>query len=183
MIEQAKRVWHGTMGVDWQDRIDFARMRRERLAKMQATMKKYGVSALIATSTAGKRYCTGIRSPEHVGPGDSFVIVFADDPDFVVYEVPAIYYHEKGKLSWVKPENYRIGPSFWSLSTGPSYREDEGKRVAKEIYDELKKRGLVKDITEAVVKNFKVEPESVTVDIVEYNRENLAKAGQLFMDR
>jgi len=45
------------------------------------------------------------------------------------------------------------------------------------------KRGLVKDITEAVVKNFKVEPESVTVDIVEYNRENLAKAGKLFVDR
>ncbi len=45
------------------------------------------------------------------------------------------------------------------------------------------KRGLVKDITEAVVKNFRVEPESVTVDLVEYSRENLAKAGKLFIDR
>ena len=55
------------------------------------------------------------------------------------------------------------------------------KAVEERTIDQ--KRGLVKDITEAVVKNFKVEPESVTVDIVEYNRENLAKAGQLFMDR
>jgi len=45
------------------------------------------------------------------------------------------------------------------------------------------KRGLVRDITEAVVKNFKVEPEAVTVDIVEHSKENLAKAGKLFMDR
>ena len=45
------------------------------------------------------------------------------------------------------------------------------------------KRGLVKDITEAVVKNFRVEPESVTVDLVEYSKENLAKAGKLFIDR
>ena len=45
------------------------------------------------------------------------------------------------------------------------------------------KRGLVKDITEAVVKNFKVTPDSVTVDIIEYTKDNLAKAGTLFVDR
>ena len=45
------------------------------------------------------------------------------------------------------------------------------------------KRGLVKDITEAVVKNFKVVPESVIIDIVEFSRDNLAKAGKLFADR
>lgn len=45
------------------------------------------------------------------------------------------------------------------------------------------KRGLAKDITEAVVKHFKVKPEVVMIDIVEYSRENLAEAGQLFVDR
>ena len=45
------------------------------------------------------------------------------------------------------------------------------------------KRGLVEDITEAVVKNFKVAPDSVTVDIIEYTKDNLAKAGTLFVDR
>ena len=45
------------------------------------------------------------------------------------------------------------------------------------------KRALVKDITEAVVKNFSVAPEAITVDIVEYSKENFAKAGQLFIDR
>ena len=45
------------------------------------------------------------------------------------------------------------------------------------------KRGLVKDITEAVVKNFKVDPDAVTVDIIEYTKENFAKAGRLFIDR
>jgi len=44
------------------------------------------------------------------------------------------------------------------------------------------KRGLVKDITKAVVKNFKVDPEDVYVDIIEYSPENLAKAGKLFLD-
>jgi len=44
------------------------------------------------------------------------------------------------------------------------------------------KRALVKDITEAMVKHFKVEPESVTIDIIEYSRENLANGGKLFVD-
>ena len=45
------------------------------------------------------------------------------------------------------------------------------------------KRALVTDITEAVVKNFSVAPDAVTIDIVEYSKENFAKAGQLFIDR
>ena len=45
------------------------------------------------------------------------------------------------------------------------------------------KRALVKDITEVVVKNFSVAPEAIIVDIVEYTKDNFAKAGQLFIDR
>lgn len=45
------------------------------------------------------------------------------------------------------------------------------------------KRALVKDITEAVVKNSQSGPEAVIVDLIEYSKENLAKAGQLFIDR
>ncbi len=45
------------------------------------------------------------------------------------------------------------------------------------------KRGLVKDITQAVVKNFGVKPEAVTIDIIEYSRENFAEAGKLISDR
>lgn len=45
------------------------------------------------------------------------------------------------------------------------------------------KRGLVKDITEAVVKNFGAPAEAVTIDIIEYSRDNMANAGQLFSDR
>ncbi len=44
------------------------------------------------------------------------------------------------------------------------------------------KRGLVKDITEAVIKNFNVESETVTVAIHEMSKENYAKAGKLFID-
>ncbi len=45
------------------------------------------------------------------------------------------------------------------------------------------KRALVKDITEATVKHFKIEPEAVHIHIIELSRDNVAKAGRLFIDR
>ncbi len=45
------------------------------------------------------------------------------------------------------------------------------------------KRGLVKDITEAVVKNFKTTPEKVSIAIREIKKENFAVGGILFSDK
>ena len=45
------------------------------------------------------------------------------------------------------------------------------------------KRALIKDITDAVVKNFGVTPDAVLVEIVETSRDNKAKGGVLFSER
>ena len=45
------------------------------------------------------------------------------------------------------------------------------------------KRSLVKDITDAVVRNFNVKPEAVMVQIMESPKDSKAKGGFLFSDR
>ena len=45
------------------------------------------------------------------------------------------------------------------------------------------KRGLVQDITAAVIKNFNVAPGTVMVQIIESARHNKAKGGVLFSER
>ena len=45
------------------------------------------------------------------------------------------------------------------------------------------KRGLMKDITDAVVRNFGAQPESVTVQIVESPKTDKAKGGVPFSER
>jgi len=45
------------------------------------------------------------------------------------------------------------------------------------------KRGLVQDITAAVIKNFNVAPGTVMVQIIESPRHNKAKGGVLFSER
>ena len=52
---------------------------------------------------------------------------------------------------------------------------DEGRTVEQ-------KRGLVKDITDAVCRNYNVEPQSVTILLHEQKKENRAKAGKLVID-
>ncbi len=44
------------------------------------------------------------------------------------------------------------------------------------------KRALIKDFTDAVVKNYKVAADSVTITIVESTKEDKAKGGVLFSD-
>jgi 4-oxalocrotonate tautomerase len=46
-----------------------------------------------------------------------------------------------------------------------------------------KKRSLMKDITDAVVKNFGVNPEAVVVQIVESPKADKMKGGLLFTER
>jgi 4-oxalocrotonate tautomerase len=45
------------------------------------------------------------------------------------------------------------------------------------------KRGLVRDLTDAMVKNFQVPADSVTIQIVEAPKQNKAKGGVLFSER
>lgn len=52
---------------------------------------------------------------------------------------------------------------------------DEGRTIEQ-------KRGLVKDITAAVCKNFDVPPDMVSIHIHEGKKENRAKAGKLASD-
>ncbi|MEA3022849.1 MAG: 4-oxalocrotonate tautomerase [Alphaproteobacteria bacterium] len=44
------------------------------------------------------------------------------------------------------------------------------------------KRGLMKDITDAVVKNYKVEPSAVVVTMVESEKQDKMKGGVLFSE-
>ena len=45
------------------------------------------------------------------------------------------------------------------------------------------KRGLARDIAEAVIKHFEVPPEAIMIDIIEYGKDNFAIGGTLFGDR
>jgi 4-oxalocrotonate tautomerase len=48
--------------------------------------------------------------------------------------------------------------------------------------DVEQKRGMVRDVTDAICKNIGCPPDAVSIDIIEFTNENLAKGGKLFTD-
>ncbi len=56
----------GTMGVDWEERINFDRLRRERLQRSKDALDKSGLNALFIFRLEDIRYLTSFRS--HIGP-------------------------------------------------------------------------------------------------------------------
>ncbi len=57
----AERLAYGTMGADWQDRINWERLRNERTARGFDLMKKHGSSVFILTTAENQRYMTHLH--------------------------------------------------------------------------------------------------------------------------
>lgn len=58
---RSEAVKFGPMQVDWETRIDFDKMRRERLARTRASMKKFGLDYLLSIRMENGRYICGIK--------------------------------------------------------------------------------------------------------------------------
>jgi len=146
MLEVRKAIRHGTMAYDWQERINFPRMRRERLERARAIMKQFDMAAMVLAKGENKRYTTAVRGATHSGPGDSFAIIFAEDPDPIVYEAGSIWICEKEHNTWLKPENFRPIGGCEGGAIGPEAMADHQKNaIALNIYNDLKQRGLLKE--------------------------------------
>ncbi len=49
---------YGTMGVDWEQRVDFERLRSERLARVKKLLKKSEIGSLLCFDMNNIRYIT-----------------------------------------------------------------------------------------------------------------------------
>ncbi|MGI9649142.1 MAG: M24 family metallopeptidase [Acidimicrobiia bacterium] len=51
----------GVMGVDWEDRVDFARLREYRIARVREQLELHGLGALLLFETSNIRYATATQ--------------------------------------------------------------------------------------------------------------------------
>jgi Xaa-Pro aminopeptidase len=92
------------MGVDWEERVNFDRMRRERLQKAKDAMEQAGVDALFVFALEDVRYLTGYRN--HLGPvttlgGAAAVLPRGGDPILCTRD----YKHALARMPWIHPDN------------------------------------------------------------------------------
>ena len=160
-------VSHGPAGIDWQERINFARMREQRTARVRQLMKKYSLPTLLLTTSANKRYATGKKSSVLALTLD-YVLFFAEG-DPIVYEQADIGIHLRKNSPWLKPENVGAAHSWLGGIVGQKATRITAEKFAKQIKEGLEQRGLAK--------------EPVGVDILDaVGREALREAGIRVVD-
>jgi Xaa-Pro aminopeptidase len=134
----------GTGAADWQERINFGKLRQDRLAKGQAAIKKHGIAAALLTRPENIRYMLGIRGAPEFAPMLRYGLAFADH-DPIMYELGDILEQNRVHCPWIKPENWRYAFCWLGGCCGSEATADVAARWAASIYEDLKARGLHKE--------------------------------------
>ena len=139
MIRSASRLSYGTGMLDWQERINTARMREERANKLREVMLKNGVAACLLEREDNIRYATGLPGDAFM-PGLRYCLFFAEHEP-IIWE-HAGRYERRNEWPWVKPANWRIARCWLGGVCGTEATHETAKLFASEIVREIKDRGL-----------------------------------------
>ncbi len=140
MIEFAPKLTFGVGAKDWDEGINFSRMREERLAKARAALKKHDIPACVLTRPENIRYATGSKGLDFIDQSRYTLVSVGHDP--VLYEPHGTV---AGVHPWIKPENIRQSFHWANQSCGPDATWDSAKKFAEQIKRELKEQGLKKE--------------------------------------
>ena len=137
MAKFVVRLFGGPEAVDWSERINTARMREERLAKAQASLKKHGIAACLLMRPENMRYVTSTRAVNFIDQL-RYCVAFAEyDP--IVYELPPG--HLFGTCPWVKPENLKLAILWADEACGPDATWERAQKFAQSVKQDLKDKG------------------------------------------
>jgi Xaa-Pro aminopeptidase len=131
----------GAMAVDWEERIDFDRLRRERLARAQEQLKASDVAAFLCFDMNNIRYITSTTIGEWARDKLArFCLLFRDEPP-ILWDFGSAAASHRLHAPWNTADNWRAGVSTMRGAMTPQtgIAESVGAKVAHE----LRIRGLL----------------------------------------
>ncbi len=129
---------YGVMGVDWEERVDFERLRTARLSRAKAGLEKSELGALLCFDMSNIRYITAT----HIGMWavDKYVrfclLPQGDEP--IMWDFGSAARHHKLYNPWLGDDRSRAG-----ISTLRGSVQGRAEAVAEKIRIELEQRGLL----------------------------------------
>lgn len=138
MVKRSSELLFGPYSSDIHEGINFARMREERAAKARQTLKKYGLPAMLVSGEPNVRYLMGFSWAEFQ-PNMCYTLFFAEHEP-ILFAHAGSFHQMPDQAPWIK--HWRIGRSWLQHICGPEAAREEAKLFAKEISQELKKKGL-----------------------------------------
>ena len=136
-----RRLYSQT-GADWQQRVDFERLRKERLQKLRASMKAHDLGALVLFAGANIRYATASYQGNWKYNINIRYAVVTHSAEPVLFETAGSDLHcAEIDLPWMED---RIRPAItWQWAEGAvPYMAG---RMAESILEVLKKEGVTKE--------------------------------------
>jgi Xaa-Pro aminopeptidase len=131
------------MGVDWEQRIDFDRLRRERLDKAKAELKKSEVGALLCFDMNNVRYLTSTTIGTWAQDKVSRFTLLPQNGEPILWDFGSAAKHHALNCPWLGEERSRPGISLLRGAISPEMGIAED--VARKIRMELEKHGLMKE--------------------------------------
>ncbi len=130
---------YGSMAVDWENRVDFDRLRRERLARAKSLLQKSEMGSLLCFDMNNVRYLTAT----HIGTwaqdkANRFTLLPQNDEP-ILWDFGSAAKHHQLHCPWLG-ERSRAGISVLRGAMTPEMGRAED--VAKKIRIELEMRGL-----------------------------------------
>ncbi len=133
---------HGTMAVDWEERVNFDRLRRERLARAKEQLAKSELGSVLCFDMNNVRYLTST----HIGTWSQdkcnrFTLLPQND-DPILWDFGSAARHHQLHCPWLG-ERSRAGISM--LRGAMTAQMGRAEDVAKKVRTELEMRGLHKE--------------------------------------
>jgi Xaa-Pro aminopeptidase len=129
----------GTMGVDWEERIDFDRLRRERLARAKAELARSELGGLLCFDMYNIRYLTNTTIGEWARDKLARFALLPRGDEPILWDFGSAARHHQLYCPWLG-ERSRAGISLLRGAMTPEMGRAED--VARKIRRELEARGL-----------------------------------------
>jgi Xaa-Pro aminopeptidase len=131
---------YGTMAVDWENRIDFDRLRRERLARVKDELAKSNLGALLCFDMNNVRYITATHIGTWAQDKVARFTLLPQNDEPLLWDFGSAARHHQLNCPWLG-ERSRAGIGLLRGAMTPEMGRAED--VARKIRVELEARGLL----------------------------------------
>jgi Xaa-Pro dipeptidase len=128
------------MAVDWEQRIDFPRLRRERLERARAALAESDLGALLLFDPNNIRYVTSTHIGEWARDKNARFVLLCRDSDPILWDFGSAARHHQLYAPWLPTTSWRAGVT--SMRGAMPQETGVPDTMAAAIHGELTERGL-----------------------------------------
>jgi Xaa-Pro aminopeptidase len=129
-----------TMAVDWEQRIDFAKLRRDRLERARAHLQSSDLGALLLFDPNNIRYVTSTHIGEWARDKNARYALLPRDGDPLLWDFGSAARHHQLYAPWLPAENFRAGVT--PMRGAMPDETGVPDTLAAQVKRELEERGL-----------------------------------------